>query len=181
MKNDPIDAGGHVRGRQNPLDDERQQEPFPIIDISARVNNRPEMLGTKEKFWVHLADEIQPGERPHLFKMGRANTGENWAEKVTSEFAFELGIPTARYELAVCRGERGVLTEQFFPNGAALFLGNYFFAGVEKGYDGEQRFKQIRYRLSTALNLVKGIDGLRSPSASRKELRGVHWNISSGI
>lgn len=136
---------------------------FPVVDISERVNNRPETLGTKEKFWVHIADEIQPGERPYLFKMGRPNTGENWAEKVSSEIAHQLGIPSAKYELAECRGDRGVLTEQFFPRGGALLTANNLFVSVEKDYDGGKRFKQVEYRLSTALTIVRSLTNVTSP------------------
>ena len=53
---------------------------YDIHKIADSTPELPEQLGTKEKFWLHIDNE------PHLFKIGRPGTGENWAGKA----AFEL-------------------------------------------------------------------------------------------
>ena len=59
---------------------------YPIIQIPDDAPELPEQQGTKIKYWLHL------NERKHLFKIGRENTGENWAEKVACELCTLLGL-----------------------------------------------------------------------------------------
>lgn len=81
-------------------------------------------MGTKFKFWYN--DE-------HfgltLFKEGRPGTGENWAEKVSSDLAQLVGLPHATYELAEWRGREGVISPLFVPAGARLIHGNELVLG----------------------------------------------------
>src|SRR5262249_6448141 len=93
--------------------------------------------------------------KPHLFKIGRENTGENWAEKVGCEIARALQLPCANYELAVSASERGVLSEIFLTKGTTLYLGNVLLANIVDGYDGAKRFKQIEYKLSRVVDLIQ--------------------------
>ncbi|MFV2058894.1 MAG: phosphatidylinositol kinase, partial [Thiohalomonadales bacterium] len=53
-----------------------------------------EQLGTKSKFWY------RNDYGSMLFKQGRPNTGENWAEKVCCEMCKLLKLPHAHYEFA---------------------------------------------------------------------------------
>ncbi len=73
-------------------------------------------MGTKRKFWLTRSDGSW-----FLFKFARVNngiaTGEDWAEKITTELAFKLGIASAKVELARCNGERGVCSESFTQRG----------------------------------------------------------------
>ena len=64
-------------------------EFYPIIQISDNAPELPEQQGTKTKYWLRMDN------RPYLFKIGRANTGENWAEKVACELCTLLGLPHA--------------------------------------------------------------------------------------
>lgn len=93
---------------------------FPVIEVEGREFEFFEQLGTKAKFWYD--------SRRHLFKRGRAGTGENWAEVVAAEIAAGLGLPHAAYAFAVTHvlGEdwQGVSTPNFVPKGARLVLGN---------------------------------------------------------
>ena len=54
---------------------------FPVFDLSASIADRPEALGSKEKLWLTPEAKLGLGNDLHLFKVGRAGTGENWAEK----------------------------------------------------------------------------------------------------
>jgi hypothetical protein len=96
---------------------------YPVIEVPVDAAELFEQLGTKEKFWfvdVHLGFS--------LFKRGRPNTGENWAEKLACELAEALGIPHAYYELARCGEQAGVVTPTFVPDGARLIHGNELLA-----------------------------------------------------
>jgi hypothetical protein len=102
--------------------------------------------------------------RPHLFKLGRKNTGENWSERACFEIAKALNLPCAKYEFAVSGEERGVISENFLPIGARLYLGNLLLSRIVTRYDGAKHFKQIDYKLSTVLNIIRRrIPGMRGP------------------
>lgn len=75
---------------------------FPIITVQPHSSTQLEQLGTKAKFWYQSDDGRQV-----LFKEGRPDTGENWAEKVCCEVARLLDVPHAEYELAVWNGKQG--------------------------------------------------------------------------
>jgi hypothetical protein len=53
---------------------------YQIVNVDEHEPTQPEQLGSKRKFWFVGADGT-----PVLFKEGRPNTGENWAEKVACE------------------------------------------------------------------------------------------------
>ena len=91
---------------------------FQIIPISDDAAFDIEQLGTRSKFWF-----FKDG-KPHLFKVGRPGTGENWSEKIACELCELLKIPHASYELAVWRDIKGVLSPSFVPEGGRLVLGN---------------------------------------------------------
>lgn len=130
---------------------------FPIFDVSASVADRPETLGSKEKLWLTPQTGLGLGDELHLFKIGRIGTGENWAEKTACEIAKLLGLPCADYHLATCRGVQGVISPRFLAPGAPLYLGNTVFSNVDKRYDGTLRFKQVRYKLLSALAIVRSL------------------------
>jgi len=71
---------------------------FTIIEVPEESADLPEQLGTKFKFWFRNAI----GDKC-LFKEGRPNTGENWAEKVAAELCSLLGLPASAYELGKFR------------------------------------------------------------------------------
>ena len=58
---------------------------YPVFDISGTDQDLFEQLETNIKFW--FANERK------LYKEGRANTGENWAEVVASRICDLLLIP----------------------------------------------------------------------------------------
>jgi hypothetical protein len=77
---------------------------FPVYDVSAATTERPEALGTKEKFWLLPEQGSALPYHPHLFKIGRPQTGENWAEKVCCEILSHAGVPCAKYDFAIYKG-----------------------------------------------------------------------------
>ena len=91
---------------------------FPVIPVEDDAPIMYEQLGTKKKFWM---DNFRL-----LYKETREGTGEDWAEKVTCELCDLLEIPHAHYDLAVWKGKRGVVTENFAlgDEGKRLILGN---------------------------------------------------------
>lgn len=128
---------------------------YNVLDLADYVQGRPEALGTKEKFWLTPRPGVLLNNRPHLFKIGRENTGENWSEKVSCEIAKLLGLPCANYELATYEGRRGVLTEKFFASTGTWFPGNYLLSRALTSYDNTKTYSQLDYKLSTVFHIIR--------------------------
>ncbi len=92
---------------------------YPIIEVPPDAANRTEWMGSKEKFWFG-----EPDETRRLFKFGRPQHGEDWAEKIAAEIAGVLGIPHAEIELATCDGKPGTVSPDFCHGGGFLVHGN---------------------------------------------------------
>jgi hypothetical protein len=92
-------------------------EPFPIFEVFSAMRSDVEQLGSKPKFWFKSDGENW------LFKEARANTGEDWAEKVASEIALLLGLPTHHTKLAIWEGKRGCAVKSFLGPDQALVHG----------------------------------------------------------
>lgn len=100
----------------------------------------PEQLGSKEKAWLD--------NKRYLFKQGRHGTGEDWAEVVASAICDLLGIPHAKYCLAVDKdGNPGVLTKSIVPDGGRLVHGNELLKKYNVDYDDTRRFKLKEHTL----------------------------------
>jgi hypothetical protein len=128
---------------------------FPIYDVTGATNDRPEALGTKEKFWLVPSADMGLTIAAYLFKIGRPGTGENWAEKVCCEILRSVGIPCASYEFAVHEDDAGVISQRFVSVNGRFLPANMLLESAVKGYDGQMRFRQRKYQLSTSLNLFK--------------------------
>jgi len=135
---------------------------LPIHDVSDWIAERPEALGSKEKFWLLPPPESQFGETPCLFKVGRPDTGENWAELACCEFLKSLEIPCANYHFAIYNGRRGVISERFFARGGSFIPANMILSKLDPEYDGSIRFKQARYKILTAVGMLRNMH-LRAP------------------
>ena len=90
-------------------------DPFSIVDVSGWDIVADETSGVEEKFWLQ-----QPGTRLRwLFKATTIKNGhvhgEDWAEKVVSHLAELMGVPCARIELAVLRGQAGLISADLRP------------------------------------------------------------------
>ncbi|MGA0532958.1 HipA domain-containing protein [Hansschlegelia sp. KR7-227] len=143
---------------------------YPVFDVSAWQAYRPEALGTKEKRWLTSPAEHSLPGRMHLFKIGRAGTGENWSEKVVSEIAKGMGLPCAQYDFATSDNEKGVITPRFLADGGTFFAGNFLLSTITDGYDGEKRFQQIKYTIDRVVSVLKSLpllhryDGFDNPT-----------------
>lgn len=121
---------------------------YPVYEITNR--HQMEQLGTKAKFW--FLDTANNNEKK-LCKIGRQNTGENWAEKVAYELAKLLGIPCAAYELATWKTQQAVITPSFVSPNGLLIHGNEQLALLTPGYDETQAFELHQYTLETVLDV----------------------------
>jgi len=123
---------------------------YPIIDIPQDAREDVEQLGSKPKFWVTREDGRW------LFKEARPNTGEDWAEKVSAEFAQRLGINAAQVELASYVGKRGCISKNFIRTtvGEALIHGNEILATHVQDYDKAKVLKQSDH---TVHNIVAAV------------------------
>lgn len=123
---------------------------YPVIDVPEDSPNQLEQLGTKSKFWYD--DE---NNRRMLFKVGRPDTGENWAEKVGCEICGLLNIPHAHYEFGKCGDKNGVVSETFVPDNARLILGNELLGHVYKEvYDENTKYRSSQHTVRRALALT---------------------------
>lgn len=148
---------------------------FPIRNISELDPNRIEPMGTKEKYWFSRTENhwywgCKGNE--FLFKAGREGTGDNWAEKISSELCQLLGLPHAEYDLAVYRGLKGVITPSFVPEGGArLETGNEILPQYIGAYEKTKRFRQSKHTLRIVSELI---------SREAKELP-IGWSSLDGI
>lgn len=111
---------------------------YKILSISEDAAELPEQLGTKYKFWFHDPDFVA-NRGLTLFKEGRPETGENWAEKIACELASLLKIPRAQYEFAKFKNMQGVASRVLidFTAGARLIHGNEILSSYSSGYGGD--------------------------------------------
>ena len=82
----------------------RDNEGRLILDNLKVVENYIE--GRKPKVW------LSDGKKLYLFKMHAMNY-ENYAELIASELAKQCGFQTATYDLAIYKGQTGIVTPNF--------------------------------------------------------------------
>ena len=123
--------------------------PFPIIDISNDTIVSDEQLGSKNKFWI-----ARDANR-WLFKEARSNTGEDWAEKIASEVAQLIEVPTARVELAEYVGRYGCLSLSFVDEDQSLVHGNEILAGQIAGYERQKRLRQSDHTFDNIMVAIR--------------------------
>jgi hypothetical protein len=132
---------------------------YPIVEVPTDAPNDIEAVGSKRKFWYTREQE------DWLFKFARANTGEDWAEKVAAELCDLLNLPHATYELAVWREEtdgnttphEGVATRRMESQNERLMLGNELLAGHVNRYpeaEGDRFYRNPNYTLDLTLNVL---------------------------
>ena len=139
---------------------------YKIIEISSK--SEIEQLGTKEKFWVN---DPKKGCK-QLFKIGRANTGENWAEKVACELAKLIELPHAQYELAKFEDKMGTISGSFVPDNSRFIHGNELLAKVHREYPVDQFYRVRDYKLEIVLSLVRLMERNNSIMGSLNQFIG---------
>jgi hypothetical protein len=123
---------------------------FPIITVSPDSSTQLEQLGTKEKCWFQQGKDTM-----FMFKVGRPNTGENWAEKVCCEIARLLGLPHAEYDLAIWGDKQGVITPSLVPDNGRLILGNELLAWVDTSYETAAKYKTTQHILRRVIVVLQ--------------------------
>lgn len=123
---------------------------FRVITVSPDTSTQLEQLGTKEKCWFQQGKDTM-----YLFKVGRPNTGENWAEKVCCEIARLLGLPHAEYDLAIWGDKQGVITPSLVPENGGLILGNELLAWVDKSYEAAAKYRTTQHILRRVIAVLQ--------------------------
>lgn len=140
-------------------------EPFPILEVTSEMRSDVEQLGSKPKFWFKLDGQNW------LFKEARENTGEDWAEKIASEIAILLGLPTHHSELAVWESKRGCAVKSFLPSEKSILVhGNELLGGIVPGYDREKEWGQTDHTFDNIVTVIENLfpsETARRVAASR--------------
>lgn len=112
-----------------------------------------EPLGTKYKFWYRDSDHGLT-----LFKEGRPDTGENWAEKIACELARILQLPHAEYEFATYEERCGVLSRSLVERDARIIHGNELLAAHVTDYIQNEgtRYRNPNHTLRRVLAYLRG-------------------------
>jgi hypothetical protein len=125
---------------------------FPILKVTRAMRRDVEQLGSKPKFWFKLEEE------DWLFKEARENTGEDWAEKIASEIASLLELPTHHVELAIYEGKRGCAVKSFLdPSKQVLVHGNELLGGFITGYDKEKHWGQSDHTFDNIVAVLENL------------------------
>ena len=125
-------------------------EPFQILEVATAMRSDVEQLGSKPKFWFKCEDENW------LFKEARENTGEDWSEKVASEIARILDLPTHHTELAIYEGKRGCAVRSFLTEYPGVLVhGNELLGGFITGYDKEKERGQAQHTFDNIVEVIE--------------------------
>ena len=134
---------------------------FPILQIPTNARRDVEQLGSKPKFWFEHEGENW------LFKEARENTGEDWSEKVASEIAALLELPTHHTELANWQGRPGSAVRSFLAaKSTVLVHGNELLGGLIANYDKDKQRGQSDHTFD---NIVTVIEKLFPVDKARRE------------
>jgi hypothetical protein len=125
---------------------------FKIIEVPSDSFQEQETMGTKPKFWF-LHSEFGYC----LFKQTRQHTGEDWSEKVAEELCKLLEIPHARYELAVWREFKGVVSHNFVSESENLIAGNEILQKLDPEYPKENRFHVAKHTINAVFNSLENL------------------------
>ena len=123
---------------------------FPIIDVPMDADEKMEAMGTKYKFWLK-----HPEFGYCLYKQARPNTGEDWSEKIASELCELLGLPHARYELAIHKEAFGIVSPSLVQDDDdALVHGNEILAPRVPSYPKFKAFNVSQHTLDIVLAAI---------------------------
>lgn len=136
------------------------QQPS-ILEVDSSWRRGIEDMGSKPKFWFRYQDEMW------LFKQARQNTGEHWAEKVASEIAELMGLPTHQALIATYEGHLGCAVRSFLKPGQTLVHGNELMAGAIEGYDKSKHRGQADHNFD---NIVTTLERRFSPPEVRRNV-----------
>jgi hypothetical protein len=122
---------------------------FLIFEVPIDDAQAEEAMGTKPKFWFR---DTRLGKC--LFKQARPNTGEDWAEKIAAELAQLLGLPHARYELAIWDQKPGIISPVMILENCTLIHGNDILVGIVSNYPRYQVYDVSQHTLDVVLQIM---------------------------
>lgn len=130
--------------------------PYKIVTLDQKIAidsiEREEPLGTKQKFWF-----LWNGQR-WLFKYRRAETGEDWAERIAAALAMRLWIPHAEVELASYSGRRGVVSCNFTVGGMnPLVHGNDLLVAQDPAYPHQSFFRVREHTVDAIAHVLENV------------------------
>jgi len=131
-----------------------------ILEIAPAWRREIEDMGSKPKFWFRYQDEMW------LFKQARPNTGEHWAEKVASEIAGLLKLPTHEVRIARFESHMGCAVRSFLKKNEILVHGNELLAGAIRGYDKDKQRGQADHHFRNIVSTVEKWFPLPKPRES---------------
>ncbi len=136
-------------------------DTFPVVTVPDDAADLSEQLGTKFKFWFQDADGNDV-----LFKKARINTGEHWSEKIACELCSLLGVPHAHYDLAVWRGEKGVVSPKFVGSDERLVHANELLFRIASGYDATNKFNNSYHTVKFVIRFLSSPASAIRPTLS---------------
>lgn len=143
---------------------------FPIIEVPEDADQSNEDMGTKYKFWYN-----HPELGRCLFKQARPNTGEDWAEKLTTALCQKLNLPHAQYELATFKNYPGSISRSMLPTNALLQHGNEILASRVSSYPTAKTYGVQQHTIDL---IIQAID---SPNVRRPYGSTLPEGINSAI
>lgn len=112
-----------------------------IVDVSHWEEDfNRQASGTRAKYWIIEPDSSQQ----FMFKIPRENTGEAWAEKVSSEIGKLLGLTMMDVHLAVRQNINGIIAKKFTSGAEEFYEGGDLITSIIEDFD---RYKLDNYSL----------------------------------
>jgi hypothetical protein len=134
---------------------------FAQVDVTSWVIAAVEQLGTKPKRWVVHPDthELWLMKDATFNRRADGSTyakGDDWAERIATDVADELGLPAARTELAVSHADgvitNGVVSRKVLDDVESLVHGNELLAEI--GITGETGHDRTGYTLGAVEHVL---------------------------
>lgn len=136
-------------------------ERYVVVDVSDWEEIRTEPIGVTAKVWLRpdpddeanewLWKEVKTEHSGH-----RRTLGHDWSERVATDIAGQLGVPSSQVELATRRGVRGVISKNFAPRVSGLRLSNAseLLPNVVEGYEAHRTGEVPGYTLEAAFDVL---------------------------
>ncbi len=135
-------------------------ESFAVVDVSAWEAEESEEMGARDKLWVMARPELDTPS--HLWKAARTPDklpeygADSCAERIATEIAHLMGVKSARVELAIRQGERGVIGERI---GGELRHGNELLSDLHPGYEVAKKGPVTGYDLASIRTVLSEYQG----------------------
>lgn len=153
--------------------------PYDVWDISDWAVMSQEARGLDPKDWVVPPDQVALPGQAHWWLFKPIKTAsyrryDDWAEKLSAEFAGLLDLPSARVELARGEVDEGIVSGNVTPDGWSMESGDVELSEFD-GYLSCATDDRPRNRVGHNLkNIASVLDGCSGPPESSCE----DWSAS---